>query len=93
MLLSMSLSVIGAQSCRLLAYQNQLASKLQVLGNLQMIYQFLFDVLLFEESFTGLQYLGIAIMVFTFVFDIYNTTATKAPKQSESSPENFQQRT
>ena len=93
MLLSMSLSTIWAQSCRLLAYQNQLASKLQVLGNLQMIYQFLFDVLLFEESFTGLQYLGIAIMVFTFVFDIYNTTATKAPKQSDSSPENFQQRT
>ena len=38
MLLGMTLSVIGAQSFKLMAFQNQAASKLQVLGNLQMVY-------------------------------------------------------
>lgn len=38
MLLGMTMSVIGAQTFKLLAFQNQAASKLQVLGNLQMVY-------------------------------------------------------
>ncbi len=38
MLLGMTFSVIGAQTFKLLAFQNQAASKLQVLGNLQMVY-------------------------------------------------------
>lgn len=38
MLLGMTLSVIGSQTFKLLAFQNQAASKLQVLGNLQMVY-------------------------------------------------------
>ena len=83
MMLGMTLSVIGAQSFKLKAFQNQAASKLQVLGNLQMVYQFLFDVFLFNTHFNELQYWGIGITVVTFIADIYLTI--KAP--SETQPE------
>ena len=73
MLFGMTLSVIGAQVFKLLAFQNQAASKLQVLGNLQMVYQFLFDVFLFDTMFSELQYWGIGITVITFILDIYLT--------------------
>ena len=81
MLLGMTLSVIGAQSFKLLAFQNQAASKLQVLGNLQMVYQFIFDIFLFDTQFNELQYWGIAIIVITFALDVYFTV--KGTKSSE----------
>jgi drug/metabolite transporter (DMT)-like permease len=54
MLIGMTMSVIGAQTFKLWAFQNQTASKLQVLGNLQMVYQFGFDVFLFNIMFSDL---------------------------------------
>lgn len=78
MLLGMTLSVIGSQTFKLLAFQNQAASKLQVIGNLQMVYQFLFDVFLFNVNFSTLQYWGIGVTVITFVLDIYMTVSSPA---------------
>ena len=73
MLFGMTLSVIGAQTFKLKAFQKQEASKLQVIGNLQMVYQFMFDVYLFDTQFSELQYWGLIITVLTFVVDIYLT--------------------
>ena len=72
-LLGMTLSVIGAQTFKLKAFQNQTASKLQVLGNLPMVYNFFFDVYLFDTHFTNMQYWGITVTVLTFIIDIYIT--------------------
>ena len=44
-----------------------------MLGNLQMVYQFLFDVFLFDTQFSELQYWGIGVTVLTFAIDIYLT--------------------
>ena len=38
-----------------------------------MVYQFMFDVFLFNTQFSELQYWGIGITVLTFVLDIYLT--------------------
>lgn len=38
-----------------------------------MVYQFLFDVFLFNTMFSELQYWGIGITVLTFILDIYMT--------------------
>jgi len=38
-----------------------------------MVYQFLFDVFLFDTEFSELQYWGIGITVVTFALDIYFT--------------------
>jgi hypothetical protein len=38
-----------------------------------MVYQFLFDVFLFNTMFSELQYWGIGITVVTFILDIYLT--------------------
>ena len=73
----MTVSVIGAQTCKLKAFQNQTASKLQVLGNLPMVYNFIFDVLLFDTHFSSMQYWGLLITVITFVIDIYLTFKNK----------------
>ena len=73
MLLGMTLCVIGAQTFKLKAFQNQTASKLQVLGNLPMVYNFFFDVFLFNTHFTSMQYWGIIVTMLTFVLDIYIT--------------------
>ena len=73
MLLGMTLCVIGAQTFKLKAFQNQTASKLQVLGNLPMVYNFFFDVYLFNTHFTSMQYWGIIVTMLTFVLDIYIT--------------------
>ena len=40
---------------------------------MQMVYQFLFDVFLFNELFSDLQLWGIGITVVTFAMDIYIT--------------------
>lgn len=87
MLFGMTLSVIGAQTCKLLSYQNQEASKLQVIGNLQMVYQFLFDIFLFDTHFSELQYWGIGITVLTFALDIYLTIQPKQPEEKEKKVE------
>lgn len=84
MLFGMTLSVIGAQTFKLLAFQNQAASKLQVIGNLQMVYQFLFDIFLFDTNFNELQYWGIAITVITFIIDIYLTVRSSEPSQASA---------
>ena len=44
-----------------------------MLGNLQMVYQFLFDVYLFDTYFNDMQYWGIGIIVLTFALDVYLT--------------------
>ena len=38
-----------------------------------MVYQFLFDVFLFNTNFSELQYWGIGVTVLTFALDIYLT--------------------
>ena len=38
-----------------------------------MVYQFLFDVYLFDTNFNELQYWGIGIIVLTFALDVYLT--------------------
>lgn len=81
------MSVIGAQAFKLLAFQNQAASKLQVLGNLQMVYQFIFDVFLFNTHFNELQYWGIGITVVTFILDIYLTVTGSTETAPEVVPE------
>lgn len=68
---------------------------MQVLGNLQMVYQFLFDVFLFNEFFSDLQLLGIGITVITFVMDIYITikdnSNTSSPTTDDIKIENGQE--
>ena len=49
-----------------------------MLGNLQMVYQFLFDVYLFDTNFNELQYWGIGIIVLTFAIDVYLTVKRPA---------------
>ena len=49
-----------------------------MLGNLQMVYQFLFDVYLFDTNFNEMQYWGIAIIVLTFALDVYLTVKRPA---------------
>ena len=88
MLFGMTLSVIGAQTCKLYAFQNQAASKLQVVGNLQMVYQFLFDVFLFDTHFSELQYWGIGITVLTFLTDIYLTINPRPEEESKDKKAN-----
>ena len=75
MMFGMAISVILSNTFKLLAFQNQKASKLQVLGNLCMVYQFLTDLFVFNTHFSSLQYWGIAISAFTFFVDIYMTVA------------------
>ena len=73
MVLGMSLSVILSSTFKLLAFQNQKASKLQVLGNLCMVYQFLTDLFVFNAHFSSLQYWGIAVSMMTLVIEVYMT--------------------
>lgn len=54
MLMGMTLSVIGAQTTKLYSFQSQTASKLQVLGNLGMVNNFIFDFFLFHPAFSDL---------------------------------------
>lgn len=82
-LLGMALSVIGAQTTKLYSYQNQAASKLQVMGNLPMVYNFFADIYLFDTHFTAMQYWGIFITLGTFIIDIYMTYNTESDKQTE----------
>ena len=49
-----------------------------------MVYQFMFDVFLFNTQFSELQYWGIGITVLTFVLDIY-LTMTGPPCQDQPS--------
>jgi hypothetical protein len=50
-----------------------------------MVYQFLFDVFLFNTMFSELQYWGIGITVLTFILDIYMTI--RSPETPEVSDE------
>ena len=45
-----------------------------------MVYQFIFDVYLFDTNFNELQYWGIGIIVLTFAVDVYLTV--KRPEAS-----------
>jgi len=62
---------------------------------MQMVYQFLFDVFLFNELFSDLQLWGIGITVVTFAMDIYitikdnnNAQQIEAKKGAENTAEN-----
>ena len=56
-----------------------------------MVYQFLFDVFLFNTNFSELQYWGIGITVLTFALDIYLTiNPAHMPKNSEEKGEDNQ---
>ena len=46
-----------------------------------MVYQFIFDIFLFNTNFNELQYWGIAITIVTFILDIYLTV--KEPSETE----------
>lgn len=48
-----------------------------------MVYQFLFDVFLFNTNFSELQYWGIGITVITFILDIYLTVRSVTPTKTE----------
>ena len=88
MILGMSLSVILSNTFKLLAFQNQKACKLQVLGNLCMVYQFLTDVFWFHVHFSSMQYWGIFVSMMTFIIDIYMTLSedTKNDDKKEDEP-------
>ena len=61
------------------------ASKLQVLGNLPMVYNFVFDVFLFDTHFSAMQYWGIIICSFVFMIDIAMTVqADKAERAKKA---------
>jgi len=62
---------------------------------MQMVYQSLFDVFLFNELFSDLQLWGIGITVVTFAMDIYitikdnnNAQQIEAKKGAENTAEN-----
>ena len=52
-----------------------------------MVYQFLFDVFLFDTNFSELQYWGIAITVITFAMDIYLTVRKNPVEVSKANKE------
>lgn len=48
-----------------------------------MVYQFLFDIFLFDTQFSELQYWGIGVTVITFALDIFLTIKPAIHKSSE----------
>ena len=53
-----------------------------------MVYNFFFDVVLFDTHFSSMQYWGICITMFTFVADIYLTAQRTKVEQSSNEHEN-----
>ena len=53
------------------------------MGNLNMVYQFLFDEFLFHTYFSEMQYWGIGICVLTFILDIYMTMQEPEKEENE----------
>ena len=51
-----------------------------------MVYQFIFDVFLFNTQFNELQYWGIGITVVTFILDIYLTIRSSGQTEPEVEP-------
>ena len=50
-----------------------------------MVYNFIFDVLLFDTQFSSMQYWGLFVTVITFVLDIYLTfRSSSAPVDQEA---------
>lgn len=72
--------------CRFIALQNEKAAKLQKLNFLATLYSFVFDLLLFDQPFSVMQYIGLACIFALYVFQLvmYKINANKVKVEKEA---------
>ena len=77
--------VICHQICRFMALKNEKAAKLQKLNFLSTLFSFMFDLLLFHQTFSTLQYVGMAAIFSLYVIQIvmYKVQVSKLTLQKE----------
>jgi len=72
---------LTSQTCRFMALKYQKASSLQKLQPLTTLFQFLFDILLFHEPFTMMQYIGLGWIFVLYVFQGFKFLIWDLPKE------------
>lgn len=66
---------------RFIALKLQKASKLQKLAPLTTLWQFLFDVLIFHNIYTLVQYIGLAFLFGLYIFQGIKYICWDAPRE------------